>query len=310
MKKTVLYLIMFTLLISARTSIADDVKTEIKDIRSVGGNLIGQEVYENNQLVKSMEFYRQGEQNDDEANFAFCQRSSEMAFGGEIKAEYFYKNNKKDGLARIYYKTGNVAKEIPYEQDKINGEARTYYPSGFIKYKQHYKNGQYVSGEQFEDNVSFYGKGICYGDRNEFAYVKNGKIVAAHFRDSPISRYRAFPIKQKGPQAIDENGKPVLDKNFIAFMENKNGVYQVIDELGRRLMEITFENNKATKAYLFCNPSTGEDIQSIQIEWSSAQLHNYNMVGIYPMCPAFRAGRGDIIMKPEYKKVQTNWSIK
>ncbi len=51
----------------------------------------------------------------------------------QVMLEMTYKNGKRSGIARKYYKSGKIYAETPYEDDEVNGIVKLYYRNGNLK---------------------------------------------------------------------------------------------------------------------------------------------------------------------------------
>ena len=124
-----------------------------------------------------------------------------------IQSETF-KDGIKEGLTKIYSKTGVVMEEIPYVEDKITGIRRLFLEDGKLYSEVSYKNdveeGYYKLFEGYEKPVAegLYVAGKKEGDWN--VYDEKGNIVE-------IQRYKAGillndkELKKKYENSYDQN---------------------------------------------------------------------------------------------------------
>ncbi len=61
---------------------------------------------------------------------------------GQISKEGPYKNGKRDGLWKTYYKTGELWSEIYFNNGQPDSNTTAYYPNGKIRYQGFYTKGQ------------------------------------------------------------------------------------------------------------------------------------------------------------------------
>jgi antitoxin component YwqK of YwqJK toxin-antitoxin module len=66
----------------------------------------------------------------------------EFFLDGAIREEVYYKNGKKEGVAKFYNKKGVVRGEFNFKNGKQDGLNRTYYPDGELLKEITFKNGK------------------------------------------------------------------------------------------------------------------------------------------------------------------------
>ena len=112
---------------------------------------------------------------------------------GKLKSETPFKNDKHEGIMKVYYENGKLAIEIPYKDDKAEGIAKQYYENGKLKVEVPYKYGK-VEGitKQYYENGKLevempYKDGKKEGQRK--VYRDSGKLFATitYKSDSPIN---------------------------------------------------------------------------------------------------------------------------
>ena len=59
-----------------------------------------------------------------------------------LKTEDTYKNDKKEGFYKTYYKNGNLCSEGAYKDNKEEGIYKKYYENGDLYLYGFYKNGR------------------------------------------------------------------------------------------------------------------------------------------------------------------------
>ena len=99
---------------------------------------------------------------------------------GNIQSEFsFSANGKRNGIAKWFYESGKLQKELPYNDDKENGESMVCYESGEVKEKVTYADGLetgmltsfYESGKKLTEVP--YSNGKMDGPYTQ--YYENGK---------------------------------------------------------------------------------------------------------------------------------------
>ncbi len=78
----------------------------------------------------------------DSKDVPFSGIKKEYHLGGELAAEYIYRNGKRNGIARKYFVSGDLEKELPYTNDKLNGVVREYFQDGRIFTEEPYVDGK------------------------------------------------------------------------------------------------------------------------------------------------------------------------
>jgi antitoxin component YwqK of YwqJK toxin-antitoxin module len=97
-----------------------------------------------------------------------------------VIAEESYINGLKNGSAKVYYVTGQVAEDKTWKMGKLNGPCKKYFESGQLKY-----TGQYVDGK-IEGKAVYYfssgkidGEGVYKNDLKDGVwnyYTEDGKL--------------------------------------------------------------------------------------------------------------------------------------
>ena len=101
---------------------------------------------------------------------------------GKLWVETPYKNDKREGIAKVYFENGNLASETPYKNGKIEGIEKWYYENGNLNIEIPFKNDKregmvkwyYESGNLASEiphkNDEAYG--------NLKYYTEDGKLLA------------------------------------------------------------------------------------------------------------------------------------
>ena len=61
---------------------------------------------------------------------------------GSIKARFFKKNGKMEGIVKFYYESEQLKTEANFKNGKAEGIGKGYYESGQLKEESNYKNGK------------------------------------------------------------------------------------------------------------------------------------------------------------------------
>jgi len=73
---------------------------------------------------------------------------------GELLSQLTYRNNKPRGQQEIFCKDGTRMKEFPFKNNKVHGLASVFYPSGELELEIHYVKGQKQEVKRFQKNGS------------------------------------------------------------------------------------------------------------------------------------------------------------
>jgi protein TonB len=118
-----------------------------------------------------------------------------------------YKNNKKDGAYRSWYRNGNPHKDIAYNEGKLDGVLKTWWENGKLKREDVYKNDTLVSG-------------TCY-DISGIPIPHFDYEVLPQFPGGETALYK-FLIKEiKYPTYAIEND--IQGKVYVSFFVDRNG---------------------------------------------------------------------------------------
>ena len=101
--------------------------------------LVGQT---NTNLVQSGDAVSLSKGYDNSAGESFNGIKKEYYPGGELAAEYIYRNDKRNGVAKEYFVSGDLKKELPYKNDQLNGVVREYFEDGRIFTEEPYLDGK------------------------------------------------------------------------------------------------------------------------------------------------------------------------
>jgi len=157
------------------------------------------EVYENDGKTISATGAYKGKKKDGEWKYY----SEEKLIQSET-----FKNGIKDGLTKIYAKTGVVMEEIPYVGDKITGIRRLFLEDGKlyseVSYKNDVEDGYYKLFEGYNRPVAegLYVAGKKEGDWN--VYDERGNIVETQRYKNGVL-LNAKELKKKQESSYDRN---------------------------------------------------------------------------------------------------------
>jgi len=96
---------------------------------------------------------------------------------GKLHADCYFKDNKKNGIMRLYYENGNVHFEFNYKDDKNEGIGKKYYWSGKLDSEGNYKDGKQEGVTKYYYENGKLDKEINYKDGRELSrtcYDENG----------------------------------------------------------------------------------------------------------------------------------------
>lgn len=133
----------------------------------------------------------------------------------QVKEEGEFKDNKKTGLWKTYYKSGNKKGEITYVNNKPNGYVKFYYENGNVSEEGLWKGNKWVGEYKY--------------------YHKNGTpSYEWNYNESG---------KRTGEQKYyHENGKIMIQGNWQNGKEN--GTIKEYDNTGKLIAEKTFNDGK------------------------------------------------------------------
>jgi len=79
--------------------------------------------------------------------------------GEKLSSETFYKNGIREGVARVYYDTGELSDEVIYVGDELNGMAKKYHKNGQV-----YSLTPYVNDKKDGVQRKFYPNGKLWAE--------------------------------------------------------------------------------------------------------------------------------------------------
>ncbi len=79
--------------------------------------------------------------------------------GDKLKSETFYKNGIREGVARVYYDTGELSDEVIYVGDELNGMAKKYHKNGQV-----YSLTPYVNDKKDGVQKKYYPNGNIWAE--------------------------------------------------------------------------------------------------------------------------------------------------
>jgi len=71
-----------------------------------------------------------------------------------LLAEYTLINDKKNGMAKAYYQTGELLSKTPYLDGEYHGACTSYHKSGELWYEVFYLNGKEVTKKGYNDSLN------------------------------------------------------------------------------------------------------------------------------------------------------------
>jgi antitoxin component YwqK of YwqJK toxin-antitoxin module len=190
------------------------------------------------------------------------------------ECHFQFKNGKRDGISKKWYKSGKIMFDNPMKDGKEIGIHITFYENGlpdYIKDEEHgisigfHESGKVSSiSQDIEDSVKCGGKDgyeekTFYKDgqlRTKGVYNCGKQMYTIYANDSiPIaeSNFIGMPLFKVGKyKEYYNNGTPKLDGQYVdaqnARASNiKTGVWKYWDEKGKLMKEEYYENNKLIK---------------------------------------------------------------
>ncbi len=157
---------------------------------------------------------------------------------GQIKQEITYVNNRPDGYAKIYYENGKVSEEGIWKGNKWVGEYKFYHKNGQVAYDWQYNDGGKREGEQkyFYENGNKMIEGTWANGKESGTikeYDENGKLkVEKTFNDGKLD-VNSVKIYEKGQQVsadntndnnTNDNNQTNVNTNNVNISNEKPGV--------------------------------------------------------------------------------------
>ncbi len=122
----------------------------------------------------------------------------EFFFDGAVREEVYYKNGKKEGVAKLYNSKGVVRAEFNFKKGIQDGLSRTYYDTGELLKEISFKKGK-LEGVNRE-------------------YAKDGTLLfEAHFKDDEQDGITTMYDPKEGKTvSVYDKGKLVSEKHYDA----------------------------------------------------------------------------------------------
>ena len=140
---------------------------------------------------------------------------------GNLKKETLYKNGKKEGPTKYWYKSGKIKGERHFKNGKEDGLLKWWYESGKKMAIEHYKDGE-------KDGLAtwWYENGKKMKDEHYKVGIKNGRWIAWYENGNKrfeinrkISPKSGLPMLH-GPTIFwDKEGKKTSEKMYIDDVE-------------------------------------------------------------------------------------------
>ncbi len=170
------------------------------------------------------------------------------SINSNLKVDGYYKNNKKDGIWKVFYDSGNIYSKFNFIKGVLNGEYVKYYESQKIREIGYYKNGikinKWIVLSENGDTLSFgyySGKLLNIKHNDSLIFVINNKrkpdtlnIISKYSdgirNNEPFSTYGSYSMNviflKKGvwyyfDVSININSKEVYDKNGVMIESQK-----------------------------------------------------------------------------------------
>lgn len=175
---------------------------------------------------------------------------------GQIKQEITFVNNRPNGYAKIYYKDGKVSEEGIWKGNKWVGDYKFYHKNGKIAYDWKYNKTGKREGEQ------------------KYFYENGNKMIEGSWANGKESG----TIKE-----YDENGKLKVEKTFNDGKLDVNTVK--IYEKGKQVTNNTQETNNNNQQVIKTNPNEKLGILSDGFHKTYTKLKKIDKEG------TFKAGK-------------------
>ena len=122
----------------------------------------------------------------------------EFFFDGAVREEVYYKNGKKEGVAKLYNNKGVVRGEFKFKHGRQEGLSKTYHPTGELFKEITFKNGK-LEGVNRE-------------------YAKDGTLLfEAYFKDDKQDgTTTVYDPKGGKTVSVYDKGKLVSEKHYDA----------------------------------------------------------------------------------------------
>ena len=122
----------------------------------------------------------------------------EFFFDGAVREEVYYKNGKKEGVAKLYNSKGVVRGEFNFKHGRQEGLSKTYHPTGELFKEITFKNGK-LEGVNRE-------------------YAKDGTLLfEAYFKDDKQDgTTTVYDPKGGKTVSVYDKGKLVSEKHYDA----------------------------------------------------------------------------------------------
>lgn len=123
---------------------------------------------------------------------------TEFFFNGTVREEVYYKNGKKEGVAKLCDDKGIVRGEFNFKHGRQDGLSRTYHPTGELLKEISFKNGK-LEGINRE-------------------YARDGTLLfEAYFKDDEQDGITTIYHPDGGKTvSVYDRGKPVSEKHYDA----------------------------------------------------------------------------------------------
>lgn len=131
--------------------------------------------------------------------------------GARVKAVVTsYKNGKRSGLLKTFFKSGTVKSEIAYLDDERSGPARFYYEGGAFKLV-----GSHVNGLKHGQWKRFWGNGNVWEEEN-YAGGKRHGVFRTFYKNGQLKTWvSAIDGKWQGPEEwFDKDGDLIRETSY------------------------------------------------------------------------------------------------
>ena len=177
---------------------------------------------------------------------------------GTIKSEITYLNNIPNGYAKFYYKNGNISEEGMWKINKWTGNYKYYFENGKLSYDWHYNSSGKRTGEQ-----KYYHKNGNLMIEGNWSDGKESGVLKEYYADGSLKSEKNFADGKLDEASVKHFKK--LEKTSAISKQQKtgkmvgeftgNGYYKLYNKLKKIDREGEFSQGKLVdgKRYYYNN---------------------------------------------------------
>jgi len=154
-------------------------------------------------------------------------------------------DGKKNGIVKLFYKSGEIQVETPFINDQTNGKEKRYYISGKLQTETPFTNGKENGTQKF-----YYENGILSQETPHTNGKRNG-IQKEYFESGKLHKETPFVLG-----AIDGTSKSYYENGnleYVAHSTNsvQNGINKYYYENGKLKAEYSYKDGELIKKVLY-----------------------------------------------------------